>query len=153
MTTVLSGNRIGTTARLSVACSGFLFDAQQRVLLVQRRDNARWALPGGMVDPGESLAEACVREVFEETGFETIVTGIVGMSSEPHRVMVYPDGKTFQCVELDFLVTLIGGHWRPSVETSAMAYVGLADLATLDLMETETWRVRKVLQGDYPYFL
>lgn len=153
MTTVLQGNRIGATARLSVACSGFLFDTAHRLLLVQRRDNSDWALPGGMVEPGESLTEACVREVEEETGFTTVVAGIAGMSSEPHRVMTYADGTTFQCVELDFLLTYTGGHWRPSAETRAIAWVTLADLATLNLMETETWRVRKALRGDVPYWL
>lgn len=59
------------TPRLAV--SACLFDPQGRVLLVKRRNApyaGRWSLPGGRVEPGESLAEAVHREVLEETGIE-----------------------------------------------------------------------------------
>ena len=44
----------------------FIRDPGQKVLLTQRTDNGRWCLPGGRLDPGESVEECCVREVLEE---------------------------------------------------------------------------------------
>lgn len=44
--------------------------AQRHVLLIRRRDTGQWAIPGGMVDPGESAPEALVRELREETGID-----------------------------------------------------------------------------------
>lgn len=41
---------------------------QGRLLLIQRRDNRLWGLPGGLVDVGETLAQASCRELQEETG-------------------------------------------------------------------------------------
>jgi ADP-ribose pyrophosphatase len=44
--------------------------ADRHVLLIQRRDRGVWAIPGGMVDPGETAPAALVRELAEETGVD-----------------------------------------------------------------------------------
>lgn len=53
-----------------------------KVLLVKREDLEVWALPGGGVDEGESLAETAVREAYEETGLEVEITHLIGVYSE-----------------------------------------------------------------------
>jgi ADP-ribose pyrophosphatase YjhB (NUDIX family) len=54
-----------------------------KVLLTQRSDFEVWCLPGGEVDPGESLAQAARREAREETGLEVELTRLVGVYSRP----------------------------------------------------------------------
>ena len=61
------------------AASAVVVDDAGRVLLHRRKDNDQWALPGGAVELGESVAECVVREVREETGLDVEVTGIVGI--------------------------------------------------------------------------
>jgi ADP-ribose pyrophosphatase YjhB (NUDIX family) len=56
------------------------------IVLVRRRDNDQWALPGGLVDWGETIAQAAARELKEETGFTLkTIRRLVGVYSQPHR--------------------------------------------------------------------
>lgn len=50
-----------------------------RLLLVQRADDGLWALPGGITDPGETLAETARRELYEETGIRGRVSRLLGL--------------------------------------------------------------------------
>ena len=53
------------------------------VLLIRRTDNGNWALPGGAIDLGESVAQAAVRETLEESGIECAITGHRGNLLRP----------------------------------------------------------------------
>ena len=50
------------------SASAVIFDRRGRVLLQQRSDGGQWGLPGGSVEIGESVTDAAIREVREETG-------------------------------------------------------------------------------------
>ena len=67
MTKVLYGERISRQGKLRLGCSASIFDEQGRVFLTRRADNGQWCLPGGGMEAGESVTEACEREVWEET--------------------------------------------------------------------------------------
>lgn len=57
-----------------------------QIVLVRRRDNGQWALPGGMVNWGQNLTTTVQRELAEETGLELIeIRRLVGIYSEPDR--------------------------------------------------------------------
>ena len=55
------------------------FDDAGRILLIQRKDNGRWALPGGWCEVNELPAEGAVREVWEETGCRVALNGFLGI--------------------------------------------------------------------------
>ncbi len=56
-----------------------VYDDAGRLLMIQRADNRRWALPGGACDVGETGAEGGAREVWEETGYRVAVTHLLGV--------------------------------------------------------------------------
>jgi 8-oxo-dGTP diphosphatase len=55
-----------------------LFDSGGNILLLRRKDNDKWTMPGGTLDFGESLTHCAVREVREETGLQIRITGLIG---------------------------------------------------------------------------
>lgn len=61
-----------------------VFDDAGRVLLQRRgdREPAPWGFPGGAVELGESVEEAAVREVHEETGLTVAVSDLIGVYSK-----------------------------------------------------------------------
>ena len=60
--------------------------ADGSIVLVRRRDNGLWSLPGGIVDWGEDVITASTRELKEEAGLETLgLERLVGVYSQPGR--------------------------------------------------------------------
>ncbi|QGY40731.1 NUDIX domain-containing protein [Pseudodesulfovibrio cashew] len=61
-------------------------DGVDGVVLIERMNEPYgWALPGGFVDEGETCEHAAVREMKEETGLDVILTGLLGVYSDPKR--------------------------------------------------------------------
>ncbi len=82
-----------TQMRLSVSAVVWRDQPGGELLLMQRSDNGHWGLPGGYVEPGESVASAAAREVLEETGVRIELGRLVGVYSDPARqVIEYGDG-------------------------------------------------------------
>jgi 8-oxo-dGTP diphosphatase len=86
------------TPLLAADCA--VFDARGRVLLVRRKNppfQGHYALPGGFVDIGETVEDACRRELTEETGVKAGRLRLVGVYSDPRRD---PRGHTCSVVFL-----------------------------------------------------
>jgi 8-oxo-dGTP pyrophosphatase MutT (NUDIX family) len=140
------GERIGETAMLRIGASAIIWDETgEKVLLTRRTDNGRWCIPGGAMDPGESAAEACVREVYEETGLRARVTRLVGIYSSPDRIVVYADGNRVQVIALSFEAEVIGGTLGLSNETTDSGYFSITEMRNMDVMEPHVERIEDAL--------
>lgn len=113
-----------------------------RLLLIHKVDNDRWALPGGAIDVGESATAAVVRETQEETGVEVEILGLIGVYTNPRHVMRYDDGEVRQQFSLCFRARIVGGVLRtqPS-ETKEVRWVPFPDLGSLDIHPSMRTRI------------
>ena len=142
MSNLIRGDRVGRQGVLRVGASAIIFDrATQSVLLTRRSDNGRWCLPGGGMDPGESVEETCIREVLEETGLEVAVTRLVGVYTSPDIMVEYADGNKVQPVAFSFEAEVIGGELGLSDETTEYGYIPVDALDSVDLMEHHRERI------------
>jgi ADP-ribose pyrophosphatase YjhB (NUDIX family) len=139
------GDRIAKEGKLRLGCSATIFDSsRQKILLTKRTDNGLWCLPGGGVDAGESVGEACEREVLEETGLIVRVKKLVGVYSDPNRITEYADGNRFHVVALNFEVEVLGGELIISDETTAVDFFNREQLGNLDIMQPHKIRLEDV---------
>lgn len=147
MTQVLYGPRLGKEGKLRLGCSAAVFDAQRRILLTRRTDNGLWCLPGGAAEAGESVAEACEREVREETGLIVRVKRLVGIYSHPDQLIVYPDGNKFQIVALHFEVEVTGGELGLSNETTDFGYFAMDEMEGLQFLGRHKERILDTVEN------
>jgi 8-oxo-dGTP pyrophosphatase MutT (NUDIX family) len=100
--------KIGHDLLPLVGVCAVVLDDEDRLLLTRRQDTGRWALIGGIVEPGEQPAAAAVREVLEETGIVAVIERLVAVIADPPTQ--YPNGDQVQFLTFTFLLRQIGGH-------------------------------------------
>jgi ADP-ribose pyrophosphatase YjhB (NUDIX family) len=124
-----------------VACTVFVTDEEDRVLLIRRTDNGLWAIPGGAQDFGEYIAETAVRETKEEAGIDIEVTGLVGVYTNPNHVMAYTDGEVRQQFSICFRARYLSGKPTPSDESSEVRWIRQNELDALNIHPSMRLRV------------
>jgi 8-oxo-dGTP pyrophosphatase MutT (NUDIX family) len=124
------------------------------ILMIQRSDNDNWAVPGGAIDLGESMADAGVRETLEETGVDCEITGVVGIYTDPKHIILYTsNGEARQ--EFSILLTgrYISGQPTPSNESSKVHWVAVPKLGELTMDRSMRRRMDHYLaHPTSPYF-
>ena len=99
------------------------------ILMIRRTDNDNWAVPGGAIDLGESVAQAAVRETREESGIECEITGIVGIYSDPKHVILYTsNGEVRQEFSIVLTARPLSGQPTPSSESSEVRWVPVSEV-------------------------
>lgn len=154
MAKLIYGDRIGKQGRLRAGCSATIFDpARRKILLTRRTDNGQWCLPGGGMDPGENAAEACAREVMEETGLKVQIVRLLGVYSNPDLLIEYPDGNRFQILALNFEAHITDGDPGLSQEVSDIGYFSPEEIDQLDLMSHHRERIRDAFADQAAAFI
>lgn len=139
----LNGHRIGKTGEVAVGCTSVILDpTRTKLLLIQRSDNGQWALPGGFLESGESVSEACEREAHEETGLLVRAKKLVGVYADPNHVTEYPDGRRFYFVTLCIECEIVGGELTENnAEVLRSGYFSRNTLIEMDIIEAQRQQI------------
>jgi ADP-ribose pyrophosphatase YjhB (NUDIX family) len=120
------------------------------ILMIRRTDNGNWAVPGGAIDLGESVAQAAVRETREESGIECAITGIVGIYSDPRHVILYTsNGKTRQEFSIVLTARPLAGRPTPSSESSQVRWVPVSEIAEYTMDRSMRIRISDFLARNH----
>jgi 8-oxo-dGTP pyrophosphatase MutT (NUDIX family) len=126
--------KVGNDLLLLPSVAAIVFDADRRMLLVQHAEDGLWVAPGGGIDPGETPADAVVREMYEETGLLAEPVDLIGVYSGPDCRVTYANGHQVLYVMSLFECRVTGGALRPDEqEIAAARYVAAAELPSLPL--------------------
>jgi ADP-ribose pyrophosphatase YjhB (NUDIX family) len=121
-------------------------NSEGSVLMIRRTDNGNWAVPGGAVDLGESVAQAAVRETLEESGIECEITGIVGIYSNPRHVILYTsNGEARQEFSIVLTARAVSGRPTPSSESSEVRWVPAPDVLSYTMDRSMRIRISDFL--------
>jgi 8-oxo-dGTP pyrophosphatase MutT (NUDIX family) len=103
---------IGQKPLILVAAGAIILDDRRRVLLQLRTDDGRWGIPGGTMEPGETVEQCAMREVLEETRLTLDELRLFGIYSGEQQHHTYPNGDEVYCVNVVFLSTAFHGTLR-----------------------------------------
>ena len=125
--------------------AAILYSTDGQILLQRRSDNGLWGLPGGSVEIGESVRDAIVREVREETGLIAEAIRLIGVYSDPSfQIVRYPDGKVVHYISTLLECRILGGELQTCDETLDLKFFDPADLPD-DLVPMHRIRIQDAM--------
>lgn len=134
------------------AASAVVVNGEGAILLQRRNDSGFWSIPGGKMEPGETIRETALRETREETGYEIEVGRLVGIYCDPGHRAAYSDGEVRQEFSVCFAGKIVGGEARTSDESLAVSFVRPSDLGQLDILAPIRLRIHHFLEDrDEPF--
>ncbi|MEX1038332.1 MAG: NUDIX hydrolase [Acidimicrobiia bacterium] len=120
-----------TGSNRPVVATGVAIVEGDEILLIKRANQPHqglWAVPGGKVDPGETLAEAATREAKEETGLLIKLDEVIWVGESI--------GDDHHLVLIDFLGQAIGGELAPSGDALEARWFIIEEALDLEMPPT-----------------
>ena len=119
-----------------VSVAGLVTDDRENILLV-KSPRRGWEYPGGLVEPGETLQDALIREIKEESGIEVKITGFIGLCKNIEK----------DSVIIDFTCKPIGGRLATSDESTEVMWVNKEKALEMITFPLTRKRLENMLSG------
>ncbi|MCL7384842.1 MAG: NUDIX hydrolase [Thaumarchaeota archaeon] len=136
--------------KIPVVAVGALILQDHNILLVKRVNEpgkGKWSIPGGTVELGESLKDAVVREVYEETGLVVEVLELLDII----EVIRKDDAGNiaFHYVILDYLARPVGGNLRAASDASDVLWASVDEAMNMEITESLRAMLRKLKEKGF----
>lgn len=126
---------------------GALIHKEGKILLIKRRfepNKGKWSLPGGLVERGEKVEEATLREVREELGISVTLEGLMDVANE---IIADENGRIrYHYVLVDFLARPNTGRIRLNKESSSFKWFQPETVKSLNTTKNTRAIVRKYVR-------
>ena len=119
---------------------GVVFKGSKILLVREVADYGRWTLPGGWADVNETPSQAVVKEVLEESGFETKVVKLLAVYDREKQGHIPP--LPYHIYKLFFLCEITGGSAYAHGETSEVAFFGKHEIPELSISRVNEKQLR-----------
>lgn len=123
-----------------------IINKNNELLMLHRKDNMKWTMPGGTLEFGESMTECALREVKEESGLEVEIKDIIGTYTDPNIRVAYSDGEVRQ----EFTIVYYGevNNYMVEIdeESSSFVWVSLEHVLELPLADSQMRRLQDVVE-------
>ncbi|MGB1287950.1 MAG: NUDIX domain-containing protein, partial [Aggregatilineales bacterium] len=144
--------KIGHDLLMMLGAAAVIINDDGEVLLQQRSDNGLWGNPGGGIDPGETPAQAAIREAYEETGLEIEIERIVGIYGGQNMIFTYPHGDEVAVNSVTFQCKILSGTPHAHDDESLQVAWFKPDNLPETMMPVQRLRTLHAFERDTPYF-
>lgn len=120
---------VGNRPIILSTAGAVLIDGNDRFLMQYRCDNDTWGLPGGAIELGETVEDAAIREVFEETGLTASDLKFFNIYSGPDQHYIYPNGDEVYMVCITYYTRTYEGEIKiDGIETKDIKFFDVNNL-------------------------
>jgi ADP-ribose pyrophosphatase YjhB (NUDIX family) len=129
---------------MPIAAAAAVIVREGKIFIIKRRfppNEKKWSIPGGVIEIGEPVREAAVREVREETGLDVRIDGIVDVVD---NIIYEGERVKYHFINCDFQATYLSGEVTTNEEVSDFAWMEEGDLEGYDLTTGAAHVIRKV---------
>lgn len=145
--------KVGHDRIISVACGIILENEKNEILLQFRKDTKNFGIPGGNIELGETLMEALIREIREETGIELNQkdVSLFGIYSGEKTVTIYPNKDEVQYINVIFSSKISSNVMMKNQEEEALFLQFYSkDHLPSPIKETDQFWISDYIQGGSP---
>lgn len=123
-----------------------ILNQKRELLMLHRRDNQKWTMPGGTLEYGESMTECALREVKEESGLDVKIKDIIGIYTDPSIRIAYSDGEVRQEFTILYYGEVSSNDVILDEESSKFQWITLGNIFELPLADSQRRRIVDVVK-------
>lgn len=122
-----------------------IINDRKELLMLHRKDNKKWTMPGGTMEFGESMTDCALREVKEESGLNVVIKDIIGTYTDPNIRVSYSDGEVRQEFTIVYYGEVQGYNVSLDEESSNYVWVSFDRVLELPLADSQRRRLIDVM--------
>lgn len=122
-----------------------ILNGNKELLMLHRKDNKKWTMPGGTLEFGESMVDCALREVKEESGLSVEIKDIIATYTDPNIRVAYSDGEVRQEFTIVYYGETKDFDVKLDAESSQFVWIPLEEVNNLSLADSQRRRIADVI--------